>query len=239
MNAPDITIVIPIASTDQTWMKLADDLSKIDDRLEILFATSRKPEKDIDDEIHLLRKKHDVRWLVSEPGRARQLNNGASQATREWLWFLHADSRLPKSTWEALRKQLHNPDRQNIYYFDLKFSDGGPALMWLTELGTKFRISTWGLPYGDQGFVMRHDDFAQMGGFNEKYRVGEDHHFMWHCFTNGIKITKINSPIYTSARKYKNLGWLNTTLRHNAVGMQQAWHFGWNKRLKDLLARKS
>ena len=37
----------------------------------------------------------EARVVVSAPGRARQLNRGAREASGEVLLFLHADSRLP------------------------------------------------------------------------------------------------------------------------------------------------
>src|SRR5689334_21216772 len=32
-------------------------------------------------------------WLASAPGRGRQMNRGATAASGEILWFLHADAR--------------------------------------------------------------------------------------------------------------------------------------------------
>ncbi|MGS0467310.1 glycosyltransferase [Cobetia marina] len=44
------------------------------------------------------------RCLSSDPGRATQMNAGASQARGQWLLFLHADTRLPAHVLSVLSR---------------------------------------------------------------------------------------------------------------------------------------
>jgi hypothetical protein len=38
-----------------------------------------------------------------------------------------------------------------------------------------------------------------------------------------VPIRRIAAPLYTSARKYRELGWLATTWRHQRLTWLQAW----------------
>ncbi len=153
-------------------------------------------------------------------GRAASLNAGARKATREYLWFLHADSRLAENTISALITAVKkHPD--SLLFFDLAFSDDAAPLMRLNEWGAYFRSRVLKLPFGDQGFCIGKDLFAQLGGFPEGLEYGEDHVFVWRARQANIKIRPVNATLCTSARKYRIHGWLRTTLLHQYLWIKQ------------------
>lgn len=82
------------------------------------------------------------------------MNVGADSARGEWLWFLHADSRLGPATLWALQRFLDR-DVDALGYFDLAFRRDGPRLAALNAWGANLRSRWLGLPFGDQGFVIR------------------------------------------------------------------------------------
>lgn len=49
------------------------------------------------------------RLIASSAGRARQLNSGAEAARGEVLWFLHADSEVPRDCLPDIRAALADP----------------------------------------------------------------------------------------------------------------------------------
>ncbi|MDH4066787.1 MAG: glycosyltransferase, partial [Acidobacteriota bacterium] len=71
-------------------------------------------------------RRSDVVWIWGGPGRGPQQNRGAGVATGRWLWFVHADSRVPprfvdafgrldadpRATWGAFRFALASGDWQ-------------------------------------------------------------------------------------------------------------------------------
>jgi len=155
-------------------------------------------------------------------GRGRQLNHGARQAEGEWLWFLHADSRLGPGTMAALQVFLAR-DEATLGWFELAFRPGGPPLMRLNACGANLR-STWlGMPFGDQGFVIPSRSFAALGGFKEDAPYGEDHLLAWAARQAGIPLRRIGARLFTSARKYERGGWAVTTARHLWLTAAQAW----------------
>ena len=159
---------------------------------------------------------------ISPDGRARQMNAGAARAGGKWLWFVHADSRLRPTTLPALNAFLER-DADALGYFDLAFRDDGPRLVALNAWGANLRSRVFGLPFGDQGLLLRASRFKALSGFDECIAYGEDHHLVWAARNAGLPLQRIAAPLETSARKYAQRGWLRTTFRHLHLTIAQAW----------------
>ena len=159
--------------------------------------------------------------VSSEGSRAKSLNMGAAKAARKFLWFLHADSRPVKGSLDKLLEALERRPA-SLHYFDLEFSKDGPDMMALNQWGANFRSRILGLPFGDQGFCIRKDLFFSVGGFPEDAKHGEDHLFVWHARRHKIHALPVGAKLVTSARKYRDNGWLKTTLMHQKIWVGQA-----------------
>jgi hypothetical protein len=164
------------------------------------------------------------RWqrLTAPRGRARQQNAGAAAATRPWLWFVHADSRLAPRTLPALAAFVAGAPA--LGYFDLRFFDG-PALLGLNAMGAWFRSRVLGLPFGDQGFVLPRAVFDDLGGFDPAIARGEDHDLVWRARRHGVPLRPVGAPLYTSGRRYAQHGWLATTIGTMRESWRQARRF--------------
>ena len=160
----------------------------------------------------------------SPAGRARQLNAGAAVTGADWLWFVHADSRVTAATLDALHRFVA-VDRTAIGYFDLRFLEDGPRLTVLNTVGAAIRSRWLGLPFGDQGLLMPRRVFDALGGFNEAESSGEDHALVWAARRHGVPLVALRAPILTSARKYAQAGWWATTRLHLRLTCTQAWRF--------------
>lgn len=160
--------------------------------------------------------------LAQEGGRAASLNAGAKKATGDYLWFLHADSELNEACVPALLEAIkRSPDA--LLYFDLAFSNDATKLMRLNAMGVWFRSHVLSVPFGDQGFCIKKEQFQRIGGFPEGLAYGEDHVFVWLARQLGITLHPTGATIATSARKYQAHGWLKTTLKHQYLWVIQAW----------------
>jgi GT2 family glycosyltransferase len=164
--------------------------------------------------------------LRTSKGRAHQQNAGAHAARREWLWFVHADTRLTSDTLPALRAFLQR-DESALGWFRLRFDDEGPRhLRWAMRAnaaGANWRSRRLGLPFGDQGLVMPRLEFDRLDGFDPRLPYGEDHALVWRARRTGLPLREIDAAVITSARKYAERGWLRTTLRHLRLTADQAW----------------
>ena len=80
------------------------------------------------------------------------------------------------------------------------------------------------MPFGDQGLFLAWTDFEGLGGFDPALPYGEDHALLWAAHRAGMVVASARAPLYTSARKYAEGGWLRTTARHVWLTAAQAWH---------------
>lgn len=212
----NISVIVPVAPWDKDWKNLLKDLELLPEGAEIIFVMSDLPYTQL-----TTGEKRNIRFIKSESGRAKALNAGAKAATKDYLWFVHADSKFYGNTISSLEKSLELfPDR--IHYFNLKFLNDGPALIFLNEIGVRLRCYFFGIPFGDQGFCLSKVLFEKIGGFPENLLYGEDHLFIWHAKQFGIKIMCTGGKLLTSARKYKSEGWLRLTLKYQRLWCRQA-----------------
>lgn len=102
--------------------------------------------------------------LVTSAGRAHQLNVGASQASSEYLLFLHADTELPNGALAAIK---HGLARRGWGRFDVRIEGRSP---WLSLIGMMINLRSrlTGIATGDQAIFMKHDWWQEVGGFPEQ-----------------------------------------------------------------------
>jgi hypothetical protein len=208
----DLTIIIPVGAKENAWRSLLKDLKTLPPAAEMLVVGAEP--KPADFEQFVARELScATRWLRSTAGRARQLNYGAENSTRSYLWFLHADSHVDDLALGELKRALQ--DRPSaIHYFVLAFQTDGPRITRLNSWGANLRSRWFGLPFGDQGFCVAKAVFQALGKFDESSQYGEDHLLIWKAHQKGVQVAPIHAKISTSARKYRSNGWIRTTFVH-------------------------
>jgi len=212
-GAIPLTVVVPIGPGDTTWLTLLTLLSPdLGPGLELILSGTTPDPRDPAVADHYL-PHPSIRWVHGATGRGRQLNLGAAAASGRFLWFLHADSRPVPGTIPRLLRLL-SANGPALWYFDLRFLPDGPRWTRLNQAGAALRSRLLGLPFGDQGFVLSAELFQQIGRFDETTDYGEDHLLVWAARRSGVPVRPWGIPLYTSARKYRQGGWLRTTLRH-------------------------
>ena len=150
----------------------------------------------------------------SEGSRAKSLNVGAAKASREFLWFLHADSRINQHNINTLIQSIEKHPNA-VHYFGLVFENAGLSA-WNASWAN-LRSSWFKLPYGDQGLCVSKTQFKKIGAYPEDTPYGEDLLFIRKAKQLNIDIVCTSSNIISSARKYNTQGWLKTTLSHWAI----------------------
>jgi rSAM/selenodomain-associated transferase 2 len=105
------------------------------------------------------------RLVVTERGRALQMNAGAQATTGDVLLFLHADVRLPADAAGLIAEALS--DRRVVAgafrTHTVAHGPQGRGTLWLRIADLRSRYSR--LPYGDQAIFVRRTTFEQIGGF--------------------------------------------------------------------------
>lgn len=153
--------------------------------------------------------------IVSEEGsRAKSLNEGAKKSNRDFLWFLHADSNITLDNIRSLEENLRKKPHQ-LHFFDLEYSKE-VYFCFLNAFGANIRSRLFSLPYGDQGFCISKENFLKTSFFHEDTPYGEDLLFALEA-KRLFGINRIPSKLKTSARRYKENGWLKTSLDNQYI----------------------
>ena len=153
----------------------------------------------------------DVTLVGSAPGRARQMNAGASAARGEWLLFLHADSTLPERWLDVF---CDHTTRVCGGWFGFALDDTSWQARAI-ERGVRWRLRLFRLPYGDQGLFVTRRTFAALGGYRDMPLM-EDVEFVRRLQAQG-PVVELPVRLRTSARRWRRDGWMRRSVRNLAV----------------------
>lgn len=145
--------------------------------------------------------------IVSKPGRALQMNSGASIASGEVLMFLHADTCLPDNAVQVISQSANV---ENYWgRFDVRLSNEKYVYR-LIETMMNLRSCLTSIATGDQAIFIGKGLFEKVGGFPE-IALMED-----VAFSRLLK--RIARPVYlrqkviTSSRRWERQGVIATVL---------------------------
>lgn len=201
---PLVSVVVPVRGDSAALAALLADLGAVPG-LDLRVAAAPPL-----DALHLeLRQRYPhVAWIDSAPGRGVQLNAGAASARGRWLWFLHADSRVP-SDWPAVFAGLDA--RVDVAGGAFRFRlDSSAWQARFLEAAVAARVFLLGLPYGDQGIFVRRSVFQSMGGYRP-IPLMEDVEFVGRLKRHG-RLVHLSQRLVTSARRWRERGWLTQSL---------------------------
>lgn len=157
---------------------------------------------------------NEVKKAVSEKGRSRQMNTGASLACGGILLFLHADTFLPKNALQAISSVMQGREFVGGA-FDLGI-DSRRHIFRVIETAASLRSRITRIPYGDQGIFIRKDYFHTIGGFRE-IPLMEDVELMRRIKKAGDNICILPLKVKTSPRRWEKEGIVRCTLRNWAL----------------------
>ncbi len=146
--------------------------------------------------------------VSSRPGRAFQMNRGAEKARGRFLIFLHVDSRLPDGYLAEIETILTIP---GVTVGAFRFQIDAPGWGFrLIEICTNLRARLLSTPYGDQGLFLQAGTLKKMGSYRE-IPIMEDFDLVRRLARSG-RVVISPKPAPTSARRWKRLGLVQTTL---------------------------
>ncbi|MBE7439844.1 MAG: glycosyltransferase [Spirochaetales bacterium] len=175
-----------------------------------------------------------ARVLVEKPGRSRQLNSGAREATGDILCFVHADTLVPDDLVVVLRRTLAD-ERISLGGF-ISLMAGPDRTRW----GTSFHnfIKTYYAPllfrpflflrggrllFGDQVMFCRRADFLKVGGFDPDLPIMEEADLCIKLSYLG-RVRQVNRVVQSSDRRVAKWGALKANAIFLYIGM--LWGLG-------------
>jgi rSAM/selenodomain-associated transferase 2 len=152
--------------------------------------------------------------LVSgSASRGGQLRRGCALAKGKWLLVLHADTVLGPGWAQVVAAHISDaqsgPVPPGPAHFRLAFDTPGLRPRWVAGWAN-LRAALFGLPYGDQGLLLRQTDYTRAGGYPDQPLM-EDIALI-RALQGGL--TQLPVRAQTSADKYTRDGWLRRGTRN-------------------------
>lgn len=141
--------------------------------------------------------------ITGPPSRGGQLSRGCAAARGMWYLVLHADTVLEPGWSGAVAAHLA---QNNAGYFRLRFDRGGRFVAGWANL----RARLFGLPYGDQGLLIRRDLYDKAGGYLDQPLMEDV------AIARALRgqLVRLDAVAVTSAAKYREQGWVRRGARN-------------------------
>ena len=198
-----ISVIIPILNEAKILEKTLSQLQSELEAHELIVVDGGST----DGSVHIAEKYGKV--IVSEPGRAKQLNTGAASATGDILIFLHADIWLESGALAAAAIAISSGYVGGGFQQKI---DGTHFLYRAIETTGNVRGKYLKIFYGDSGIFLKRTDFEKIGGFPE-VPILEEMEFSKKLRRLG-KTTLVTPHIHISARRWETKGIVRTTLNN-------------------------
>jgi rSAM/selenodomain-associated transferase 2 len=144
--------------------------------------------------------------VTGSASRGGQLRRGCAVAQGEWILVLHADTVLERG-WAALVGD-HITNSGQGAYFRLKFKANGLGALWVAGWAN-LRSRLFGLPYGDQGLLLRQTEYAAVGGYTDQPLMEDVALVRALPRLVGLPVTALTSP-----ERYQRAGWVRRGARN-------------------------
>ena len=205
MRAP-ISVVIPTLNAEAALVELMSDL--VEGVGEGLVREVVVSDGGSSDGTREAARNAGATIVEGPPGRGGQLRRGCAAARGDWLWAVHADTRLPAGWTDAVPRHLGTG---RAGWARLAFRSGEPAAR---------RVAAWanlrsrlGLPYGDQTLLLPRALYDAAGGY-EDVPLMEDVRLVRRL---RVRLAPIDLTVTTDAARYEAEGWTRRGARNLAL----------------------
>ena len=200
-SGPRVSVVIPVLNDAACLAQLLADL-RAEPRLELVVVDGGS-----EDDTFAVAQAQADRALRATTGRAEQMRAGATVAAHAWLWFLHADTRVPPAVVSALVASLSESPIWG--WCDVRLAGGAWPLR-VIETAMNWRSALTGVATGDQGIFAHRSLLAAAGGVPAQ-ELMEDVE-LCRRLRRLASPRRIRQPITTSSRRWERDGILRTVL---------------------------
>jgi rSAM/selenodomain-associated transferase 2 len=207
IGADTVGVVVPTLNEAAALPHLLADLARVTLPLDIVVADGGSS-----DSTQAIARDHGVRVVSSARGRGRQLNAGAAALATSWLCVLHADVRMPEAPRAALRQAVDDGVDVAVWRLAIDAPEQWARVM---EFGARLRDRVGGLPYGDQGLLVRRELFDAVGGYPD-LPIMEDVALV-RALARRCTIRRLDAPLVVSPRRWQREGPYRTWLRNTAL----------------------
>lgn len=206
LKTSDISVIVPVLNEQDNIPSLAKSLEGGD--FEVILVDGGSSDATVE-----LAGEYMFTVITSQPGRGLQQNTGALQAHGKILLFLHADTSLPENFATAVLQEVVK-DGFIAGAFRLQIEEPTLSMRFIAACAN-LRSRLFQLPYGDQAIFISRDNFIKLQMF-PNLPIMEDYIFIKRAKKHG-RIAILDKTVVTSARRWRRLGVIRTTLINQLV----------------------
>jgi rSAM/selenodomain-associated transferase 2 len=200
---PSISIIVPVLNEATCLNSLLVQLEDWrNDKDEVIFVDGGS-----EDASRNMIRAFGFSVIKCEPGRAKQLNQGAMAAKGDVLWFLHADSDISEISRDSFLSQADNESFWG--FFKIKISDRA-IIFRIIAFCMNCRARCTRVATGDQGIFVSKSLFMKVGAYPD-IKLMEDIELSCSLRCRAAPII-LRGPISTSARRWRANGVVQTIL---------------------------
>ena len=208
--AKPVSIIVPVLNEAKLVANFVQNVRQVAPGVEIIVADGHS----CDGTAEIARELAD-RVVITQAGRAVQMNAGAQAATGDILWFLHVDAQAPPECVENIVHALCD-ERVAGGYFRIRLPRK-ELIFRATDtlahyLGLLFRMRC-----GDHGFFCRRDLFFALGGFPEAPLMEDVEFYRALCRRGRVQV--IRSRLVISPRRYEKRGPYRVTAAYTLIAV--------------------
>ncbi|MCK4842794.1 MAG: TIGR04283 family arsenosugar biosynthesis glycosyltransferase [Methylococcales bacterium] len=192
------SIIIPTLNETDNIHPCLLDLQLIRDQCELIVVDGGSH----DDTVEIAQVLAD-KVILSDKGRAKQMNAGAKQASGEILIFLHADTFLPDDAPDLI------PPGSHWGRFDIRLS-GKPIMLKVISVFINIRSRLTGIATGDQAIFVNAGLFNEIGGYPD-IALMEDIS-LCDLLKQKYPPTYLTEKVISSGRRWEQFGVFKTIL---------------------------
>jgi rSAM/selenodomain-associated transferase 2 len=205
----EISVIIPTYNE-------ADNIKKL---INLLFAASKEGDIEIiisdggstDSTTRIAQDLGVTVHSATKRGRASQMNEGASLAKGNVLYFVHADTLPPDSFLKDIAQAINSGYDMGRYQTQF---DKPSLLLKLNAFFTRF---DWEVCYGgDQTLFITKEAFDELGGFNDDMLIMEEYELVKRA-RKKYKYIIFDKRALVSARKYRHNSWLTVQIANSKI----------------------
>jgi rSAM/selenodomain-associated transferase 2 len=199
-SPPTLSVIIPTRNAALPLARLLPQLTTARLDLDVIVSDGGSQDDSVE-----IAARHQARITQAEGGRGPQLRTGQDLAFGDWLFFLHADSTLPRG-WDAyILAFITDPaHRDQAAYFQFQLDSDSASARRLERM-VAWRCRTFGLPYGDQGLLISKEFLARLGGIPD-LALMEDVALARKI--GKARLVALDAPLLTAADKFQRDGYL-------------------------------
>lgn len=209
-----ISVIVPTYNEEARIATLIDYLisNKGNSDVEIIIVDGGSK----DNTVNITKTKKVKCEVVKLCGRASQMNHGASVASGDVFYFVHADTFPPIHYTNFIKEAILSGYTSGCCAYNF---DSNKWPLKINSFFTQFNGLLSG--GGDQTLYVTKSIFEKMNGFNPEFVIMEDFEFSKRLKT-ASKFKVIKSKAIVSDRKYKKNSYMRVSVA-NAIAMLMFW----------------